>query len=107
MDHLRRDICCWQVQGYFEAGRFISDTPIQIPERRKTIITVLDETIDKEKEQENYIVYWNKIIEDIRNSDEMPEGEPERIHFKAPEAIDIASRLYPIRLPAAKQIQSC
>jgi hypothetical protein len=29
------------VQGYFQSGRFITDTPIQIPERKKTIITVL------------------------------------------------------------------
>jgi hypothetical protein len=89
------------VQGYFEAGRFITDTPIQIPERRKTVIRVVDETIDKE--QENYIAYgnqqprpegrgiqplsMNKIIANIRNSDGMPEGEPERMHFKASEAI--------------------
>jgi len=72
-------------RGYFESGRFVSDTPIQIPEGRKTIITVLDEKIDKENERVNYIAYWNKIIEDIQNSDEELEGEPERIHFKTPE----------------------
>jgi hypothetical protein len=76
------------VEGYFEAGRFIADTPIQIPERRKTIITVLDEKVDKENGQERYIAYWNKIIEDIQNSDEVLEGEPERIRFKTPEEID-------------------
>ena len=72
-------------RGYFESGRFVSDTPIQIPEGRKTIITVLDEKIDKENERVNYIAYWNKIIEDIQNSDEELEGEPERIRFKTPE----------------------
>jgi hypothetical protein len=56
------------VEGYFEAGRFIADTPIQIPERRKTIITVLDEKVDKKNEQERYRAYWNKIIADIQNS---------------------------------------
>jgi hypothetical protein len=76
------------VQGYFEAGHFIANTPIQIPERRKTIITVLDEEVDKEGEAEKYIAYWNKIIEDIQNSDEALEGEPERIRFKTPEEID-------------------
>jgi hypothetical protein len=75
-------------QGYFEAGRFIADTPIRIPEGRKTIITVLDEKIDKENERKNYIAYWNKIIGDIQNSDEALEGEPERIHFKTPEEIN-------------------
>jgi len=76
------------VQGYFEAGYFITDTPIQIPEGRKTIITILDETIDKKNKRENYIAYWNKIIDDIKNSDEVLEGEPERICFKNPEEID-------------------
>jgi len=70
-------------QGYFEAGQFIADMPVCIPERKKTIITVLDEAVntDKEKERENYIVYWNKIIKDIQNSNEVLEGEPERIHL--------------------------
>lgn len=80
------------VEGYFEAGRFVADTPIQIPERRKTIVTVLDETVnrDEEKEWEDYQAYWDKIIEDIRNSDEVLEGEPERFTrlFKTPEEID-------------------
>jgi hypothetical protein len=75
-------------QGYFEAGQFVADTSIRIPEGRKTIVTVLDEKIDKADERENYIAYWNKIIEDIQNSDEVLEGEPERIHFKTPEEID-------------------
>jgi hypothetical protein len=75
-------------QGYFEAGQFVADTPIQIPEGRKTIITVLDEKVDRANEREDYRVYWNRIIEDIQNSDEVLEGEPERICFKTPEEID-------------------
>jgi len=75
-------------EGYFEAGHFISNTPIQIPEKRKAIITVLDEAIDKEDEQKNYITYWNKIIEDIQNSNEVLEGEPERINLKTVEKIN-------------------
>jgi hypothetical protein len=75
-------------QGYFEAGQFVADSPIQIPEGRKTIVTVLDEKVDKTNERENYIAYWNKIIEGIQNSDEVLEGEPERIRFKTPEEID-------------------
>jgi hypothetical protein len=76
------------IQGYFEAGQFIADTPIQIPEGRKIIVTVLDEKVSKENEREHYIAYWNKIIEDIQNSDETLEGAPERIRFKTPEQID-------------------
>ena len=76
------------VQGYFEAGQFIADTPIQIPEGRKTIVTVLDEKANKKKDREEYKAYWNKIIEDIQNCDEVLEGEPERIRFRTPEEID-------------------
>jgi hypothetical protein len=76
-------------QGYFEAGQFITDTPIQIPEGRKTIVTVLDEKVDKANEREGYIAYWNKIIEDIQDSDETLEGEPDRIRFKTPKEIDV------------------
>jgi hypothetical protein len=82
------------VQGYFKSGRFIADTPIQIPEGRKTIITVLDEKVNKENEQKNYIAYWNRIIEDIQNSDEVLEGEPERMHFKTPEKIDTLKTIW-------------
>ena len=76
------------VQGYFEAGRFIADMPIQIPEGRKTIVTVLDEKANKEKEREQHRAYWHKIIEDIQNCDEVLEGEPEPIRFRTPEEID-------------------
>jgi glycerol-3-phosphate cytidylyltransferase-like family protein len=76
------------VQGYFERGHFVADTPVQIPERRKTIVTVLDEKVEKENDGEKYIDYWNKIIEDIQNCDEVLEGEPERIRFRTPEEID-------------------
>jgi hypothetical protein len=75
-------------QGYFEAGQFVADTPVQIPEGRKTIVTVLDEKADKANGREDYIAYWNKIIEDIQASDEMLEGEPERARFKTPKEID-------------------
>jgi hypothetical protein len=76
------------VQGYFESGRFIADTPIQIPEGRKTIVTVLDEEADRESARVKYIAYWDKIIEDIQNSDEALEGEPERMRFKTFDGTD-------------------
>jgi hypothetical protein len=31
------------VQGYFEEGKFVTDTPVVIPEKKKTIVTVLDD----------------------------------------------------------------
>jgi hypothetical protein len=54
------------VQGYFEAGRFISDTPVVIPEKKKTIITVLDENIQKTDQEK----IWDEFREAIERSNE-------------------------------------
>jgi hypothetical protein len=76
------------VQGYFEAGRFIADTAIQIPERRKTIVTVLDEEMGQDRELTARKKLWSEIIKDLRNCDEALEGIPEQLRFKTPEEID-------------------
>jgi hypothetical protein len=73
------------LQGYFQSGRFITDTPVQIPERKKAIVTVLDEDIDEAKEQKAYQMLWDEIIDEIESSDEVLEGEPERLRFRSPE----------------------
>jgi hypothetical protein len=73
------------VEGYFEAGRFITDTPVHIPEGKKTIVTVLDEEVNKDKERKAYKKLWDEIIDEIENSGEVLEGEPERLRFRSPE----------------------
>jgi hypothetical protein len=76
-------------QGYFKAGRFISDTPVHIPEGKKTIVTVLDEQTEEDIDWEAHRKLWAEIIDEIQNSDEVLEGEPERLfRFKTPEEID-------------------
>jgi hypothetical protein len=75
-------------QGYFQSGRFLTDTPVQIPERKKTIVTVLDENVDEDREGKAYQMLWDEIINEIENSDEVLVGEPERIHFRSPEEIE-------------------
>ena len=75
-------------QGFFKDGRFIADTPVQIPEGRKTIVTVLDEVVDENDEEERESKLWDKIIEEIKNNDEVLVGEPERVHFRTPEEVD-------------------
>ena len=72
------------LEGYFEEGRFITDTPY-IPEGKKTIVTVLDETVDRDTEQKSYKKLWDEIIDAIETSDEVLEGEPERLCFRTPE----------------------
>lgn len=76
------------IQGYFEAGQFIADTPVHIPNGRKTIITVLDEKVDRKIDWDAHKKLWGEIIEEIQNSDEILEGEPERIRLRTPEEID-------------------
>jgi hypothetical protein len=73
------------LQGYFQAGRFVTDISIQIPERKKTVVTVLDEGIDEDQSLEAHKKLWDEIISMIQNSDEVLEGEPERLHFRSPE----------------------
>jgi hypothetical protein len=73
------------LQGYFHTGRFVTDTDVQIPERKKVIVTVLDEDIDEAQERKAYQMLWDEIIDEIENSDEVLEGEPERLHFRSPE----------------------
>jgi hypothetical protein len=75
-------------QGYFEAGQFVADTPIQIPDGRKTIVTVLDEMADKSGEETRQTKLWDEIFFEIENCDEVLVGEPERLHLRTPEEID-------------------
>ena len=75
------------LEGYFDEGRFITDTPY-IPEGKKAIVTVLDEIVDKNKEQKSYQKLWDEIIEEIEASDEVLEGEPERLCFRTPEEVE-------------------
>ena len=71
-------------EGYFDEGRFITDTPY-IPEGKKTIVTVLDEAVDKNAEQKAYQKLWDGIIDEIKASDEILEGEPEQLRFRTVE----------------------
>jgi hypothetical protein len=76
-------------QGYFQSGQFVTDTPVQIPERKKTIVTVLDESVDEDGERKSYQRLWDEIIDEIENSDEVLAGEPERKHFRSPEETEV------------------
>jgi hypothetical protein len=75
-------------QGFFKEGHFVADPPIQIPEGRKTIVTVLDEKVDERCEEVRQSKLWDEIFEEIRNCDKVLLGEPIRIHLRTPEEID-------------------
>jgi len=71
------------IQGYFDSGRFIADTPIRIPEKKKTIVTVLDESIDENYEESRQTKLWDEIFEQIEKCDEILQGEPECLRLIA------------------------
>ncbi|MDR1147083.1 MAG: hypothetical protein LBK66_00470 [Spirochaetaceae bacterium] len=73
------------VEGYFEAGRFIADSPVYIPEKKKTVVTVLDKNVAEAGELTAHKNLWKQIIKDLRNCDEVLEGMPERLRFRSPE----------------------
>jgi hypothetical protein len=54
------------IKGYFEAGQFISDIPVAIPENKITILTVLDEDVKKIDQKK----VWAEFREAIEKSDE-------------------------------------
>ena len=39
-------------QGFFEKGQFIPSEPVQVPEHKKVIVTVLDEDVSSVKSDE-------------------------------------------------------
>jgi hypothetical protein len=69
------------IKSYGEAGGFVANTPGQIPEGRKTVVTVLDKAVNRDKAREAYKKLWDEI----ENSDEVLEGEPEHLRFRTPE----------------------
>jgi hypothetical protein len=61
-----------------------SSSPIRppIPEGRKTIVTVLDEKVNHDRELAARKKLWSEIIKNLRNCDEAPEGGPEGYALK-------------------------
>jgi len=68
------------VEGYFEGDRFYTDRNVRIPQRKRAIVTILDEPVLEiaEKEKQAWFCFFDKIAE----CDEPLEGEPERTNFK-------------------------
>jgi hypothetical protein len=49
-------------QGYFEGGRFINEDSKQIPEHKRTFITVLDEPAERIKKPSFSDEEWNECM---------------------------------------------
>ena len=68
------------VEGYFEGDRFFSDDAVKIPQRKRAIVTILDEPVSERAEKER--IAWLRFLDEISNCDEPLEGEPERTQFE-------------------------
>ena len=67
------------VQGYFEAGRFVSSETVKIPEHRYVIVVIPDERPPENSDAKA----WNKfldIIQSIGDEEEPVEFERASLH---------------------------
>jgi len=73
------------IEGFLENGVFIPNKPLaDVKGRQQATLTILK---DEEKERQECISAWQQFGEAVINSDEILEGEPERIQFRNPETI--------------------
>jgi hypothetical protein len=71
------------VTGIFENERFIPDSPISIPQRKRVVVTIED-NLDKDIRMETSTAKkWREIGEAILNCDEELTGNPEPIQFRS------------------------
>jgi hypothetical protein len=66
------------VTGYFDNEKFISDSPVSLPQNKKVTITI-EENTNVGKISANK---WREIGEAILNCDEELTGEPQSVKFR-------------------------
>jgi hypothetical protein len=64
------------VTGVFENERFIPDSPVSIPQKKKVVVTIEEEPAAKVE------MTWREIGEAILNCDEELTGNPQPLKFK-------------------------
>ncbi|MCL2025998.1 MAG: hypothetical protein FWG92_04245 [Leptospirales bacterium] len=70
------------INGFFENGVFVPEKPIaDIKGKQKAVLQILNED-----ERQERLTAWKEFSTIIRESDEVLEGEPERIQFRDSEA---------------------
>jgi hypothetical protein len=75
------------VNGFFENGVFIPEKPLADIKGRQRAVLNIDETDRNEKQDR--LNAWQEFSRVIRTNNEPLEGEPQRIHFRTPEEIDV------------------
>jgi hypothetical protein len=67
------------ITGIFENERFIPDSPVSIPQKKKVIVTI-EEDMNPQIKTTNK---WREIGEAILNCDEELPGNPQPIQFRS------------------------
>jgi predicted DNA-binding antitoxin AbrB/MazE fold protein len=79
------------IQGYFENGVFTPNEPVFNVKGKQEAILTIREPVEEKQEQKNrtFGSQWTEILDDLQNCQEELIGEPERIHLRTPEEIDV------------------
>jgi hypothetical protein len=67
-------------QGFFEDGRFIPSEPVEIPEHKKAIVTILEETEDDRKKQQMADLAECSRLLDESMDEEVPDFQRANLH---------------------------
>ena len=66
-------------EGYFDNGQFyIAGQKIRIPERKRIFLTILDESVTDNE----HIKAWQDFFKEIKEIDDEPLSEFERVKFR-------------------------
>ena len=68
------------VNGFFENGVFVPEKPLANIKGRQRAVLNIEETGKDDKQ--NRLKAWQEFSHAIRTSDEILEGEPQRIRFR-------------------------
>ena len=74
------------INGFLENGVFVPEKPLANIKGRQRAVLNIYETGKNEKQER--INAWKEFSQAIRASDEVLEGEPERIRFRTPEEVE-------------------
>ena len=73
------------IEGFFENGIFVPEKPMaNIKGRQRAVLNIEDTGQD---ENQNRINAWREFSHIISTSNEILEGEPEKINFRSPDEL--------------------
>jgi uncharacterized protein (UPF0262 family) len=82
----KRGLKMLEVEGFFENGVFVPEKPLaNIKGRQRAVLNIYETGKDEKQKRLNA---WREFSRVIRDSDELLEGEPERIRLTTPEEIE-------------------